>query len=157
MQQCNPAGTRFVDVTDDLACDGATRLSCNGAALVSNACTDAERCAASTGATCAQCVNDTQCRDASFCNGAETCDTATHSCQPGSSAGPSDGNFCNGPESCDEAGDACVSAGNPCAAALVCSDLRSECVECVSVEQCSPGFVCNGDNVCVPDAGEGGI
>jgi hypothetical protein len=56
------------------------------------------------------CVNDMDCDDGLFCNGAETCD-AQNDCQPGTAVAVDDGVGCTD-DSCDEVGNVVVNAVN---------------------------------------------
>jgi len=101
-----------------------------------------------------ECTVDADCDDGMFCNGAETCDTATGTCLPGTppdcddgvactvdtcdevndacvntpddTACPDDGLFCTGQEICDPV-DGCVSTGDPCPAGTVCNEATDTC------------------------------
>jgi hypothetical protein len=127
LSRCDATGAAFVDVGSELACDGASRLSCSDTTLVQVACADAGRCQASTGAGCAECADDADCVD--------------------------DGTFCNGGASCR--GGACAASGNPCAGGQVCSEAADACVACLSSSDCPPGQAC-GDNQCAPEPADGG-
>ena len=54
-----------------------------------------------------ECTVDADCDDNIFCNGAETCDTATGTCQPGTPVDCDDGVGCT-VDTCDEVNDTCV-------------------------------------------------
>ncbi len=153
LEECNGAGTAFVAVTNDLDCDGATRVSCNGLSVVRNTCADAAHCAASSGAVCAQCIANAECTDSLACNGTETCNLTTHACQGGTAPCPSDGNFCNGTESCQESG-GCISSGSPCVGAEVCAEALDDCVQCVNDSDCPSGSCAA--NVCNTGSADGG-
>jgi hypothetical protein len=100
------------------------------------------------------CTSDADCDDGEFCNGAETCDTGTGECLPGTpvdcddrvtctvdtcdevndqcvntpddAACPDDGLFCTGDEICDPAA-GCVSTGDPCPEGTVCNEDTDMC------------------------------
>ncbi len=69
--------------------------------------------------TAPQCTSNEQCDDGLFCNGAEVCNGGV--CEPGS---------------------------NPCASPLLCDEDNDECVECLTDNDCSTGYVCT-DGECV--------
>jgi hypothetical protein len=116
------------------------------------------------------CSNDLDCDDASFCNGAETCDTATGECT-GSDAvcvdaahcdesadvcvvcltdsECDDGSFCNGTESCDPASRSCVGGEALCGDAAHCDELAARCLICIDDAECDDGSFCNGVETCV--------
>jgi hypothetical protein len=122
------------------------------------------------------CLNDKECSDGIFCNGAEVCvfsnvsgaesslytwsssfAAATGNTGPGTcqeSDGPScpdDGEFCNGSESCDEDNAACLSTGDPCEGEdLVCDEENDECIEppCSEDTDCDDALFCNGRETC---------
>jgi len=101
-----------------------------------------------------ECTVDADCDDSMFCNGAETCDTATGTCLPGTppdcddgvdctvdtcdevndtcantpddTACPDDGLFCTGQEICDPAA-GCVSTGDPCPEGTTCNEDTDTC------------------------------
>jgi hypothetical protein len=50
------------------------------------------------------CLDDRGCDDGNACNGRETCNVATGTCQPGTPLVCDDGDRCNGVETCDPAG-----------------------------------------------------
>jgi hypothetical protein len=156
LQRCNVGGTAFDNVSD-LDCNGATRVSCSGSTVVQNVCASASHCAASNGATCAQCVADGECIDSNACNGVETCNPSTDTCAPGNPITCSDDAlFCNGTEGCNPAS-GCQSSGNPCTAAgaPVCVEgSPGSCVQCVVDTDCQPpGQVCGPGNVCTAPPG----
>jgi hypothetical protein len=73
------------------------------------------------------CTVDADCDDTLFCNGAETCDTATGTCQPGTPPDCDDGVGCT-VDTCDETSDTCVNTPNDA--------------------NCDDGDVCNGSETC---------
>jgi hypothetical protein len=100
------------------------------------------------------CTDDGDCDDGLFCNGMETCETGTGTCQAGTPPDcddgvgctddscdevnsacvnapndancPDDGLFCTGDEFCDPAAD-CSSTGDPCPAGSVCNEDTDTC------------------------------
>jgi hypothetical protein len=125
--KCSPTGAGFVDIDADAECEAASRVSCDGARLVRDACKDAEHCQASNSGSCAACIADTECASAGFCAGVASCDRQSQRC---------------------------VQSGNPCGPSRVCSEQLSACVECVEAADCPGPQVCVG-NVCsnAPDSG----
>jgi len=77
------------------------------------------------------CHNDNDCLDSNICNGAETCNTTTHICQPGTNASDTtpcdDGLYCTINDHCNGSG-TCVGGGD-----RDCSDSLS----CTSNERCN--------------------
>ena len=63
------------------------------------------------------CLIDADCDDGLYCNGQETCNLDTYTCESGTQIVCSDGLFCNGLETCNEATDSCE-AGIP----VVCEE-----------------------------------
>ncbi len=122
-----------------------------------------------------QCTSDIECDNGIFCDGAETCDTGTNLCQPGTpidcddgvgctddscnedtdscdnvpnDANCDDGLYCNGEETCDSVLD--CQAGTPvdCDDGLYCT--TDECDEntnsCIDTgDPCDEGQICNED------------
>jgi hypothetical protein len=74
------------------------------------------------------CTGDAECDDGNFCNGVETCNTATGECVSGQTLVCNDnGQFCDGTETCDPAV-GCVSTGDPCATGETCEEASDQCV-----------------------------
>jgi hypothetical protein len=127
LSRCNAGGTAFADLPGDFECDGATRLSCNGTALVRKVCPDAGHCLAASGASCAACTSAGECDDKLFCDGVETC----------------------------QAGSCSAASSGPCAGLTpTCSEVSDSCSECLTDAQCPAGQTCSG-NACTP-AADGG-
>ncbi|GJM26396.1 MAG: hypothetical protein DHS20C16_28110 [Phycisphaerae bacterium] len=177
---CNQAG-----VCDDSdACTTDTCTNVDGAAECTNTPVDCagQLCNPDDGA-CVDCLADTDCDDAAFCNGDETCAddntcaAGTDPCAEGEScdeegdecvasctddASCDDGLFCTGVETCDSNG-LCSSSGDPCAEGETCNDDTDTCdapaVDCNSNGDCEDGEECL-DNVCVeiavPDCNSNG-
>ncbi len=87
------------------------------------------------------CGSDVDCDDGAFCNGSETCDTATGECQAGTPVDCNDGDVCTD-DSCDEQNDECLYVFNP-------SNDPSCQIECNSDPECDDGAFCNGSEACV--------
>jgi hypothetical protein len=127
------------------------------------------------------CAIDADCDDGQYCNGLETCNTVTCSCQAGTPPNcddgvdctedscddetgacvnisndencPDDGLYCNGEELCDPAKD-CFHTGDPCPAGTVCNEDTGSCDPvggCTADSECEDGLYCNGEEIC--DAG----
>ncbi len=143
---------------DDLcttdSCDSSTGCVFNTTVL----CDSSQFCEPTTG-VCEDipCTIDAECTDGLFCNGLETCDTASGICQEGTAPCIDDLLFCNGLESCDEAGDSCLTTGFPCDDEVFCTD--DACTEgaqpnigtCTNPENdanCDDGLFCNGAETC---------
>jgi len=128
-------------------------------------------------------VNDGNCDDGAFCNGAETCDAGS-GCQAG--AAPStddgvactddscdedtdsivnvasdgncdDGAFCNGAETCNAA-IGCEAATSPCDDGVTCTvdgcdEEADACSNAASDEACNDGSYCSGSEICDPTSG----
>ena len=126
LQRCNGAGSAFEDVSGDVDCDGAVRMSCSGVTLVENVCEDAAHCEGAAGAACAGCVGDGECSDSQFCTGAEAC--------------------VNG---------ACQASTLPCVPGQFCIEGTERCVDCRTAEDCGSGQSCTG-GACVTEPLDGG-
>jgi hypothetical protein len=122
------------------------------------------------------CLNDGNCNDTLYCNGAEVCAFTASTryswsssfaaatgntgsklgvCEKGDNPCPDDGEFCNGRESCDEDNAACLTSGNPCAGeGLLCNEANDVCavVFCTEDGHCDDELFCNGKEIC-----EGGL
>ena len=128
-------------------------------------------------------VNNGNCDDGAFCNGAETCDAGS-GCQAG--AAPStddgvactddscdedtdsivnvasdgncdDGAFCNGAETCNAA-IGCEAATSPCDDGVTCTvdgcdEEADACSNAASDEACNDGSYCSGSEICDPTSG----
>jgi len=135
----NPCGDGDACTTDVCAPDTSSQgFSCTHEPV---SCSGGDVCDPADG-SCVACVDDADCDDGLFCNGAETCDTSG-------------------------AAVACVSAGDPCAAspnAPQCDETADGCVECLTDAHCpapetcqagacaAPPVACTGDADC-PDDG----
>ena len=128
------------------------------------------------------CLNDAECDDALFCNGGETCDIPSGTCQPGIAVDCDDGVSCT-IDGCNEASDACESApddsvcdnaafcdgaeicdlqlgcqagSDPCPG-LTCDEGIDRCTGCTGDPQCDDGVFCNGPETCIATVCEPGI
>ena len=74
------------------------------------------------------CITNADCNDGLFCNGQETCNQYTRTCQTGTPIVCNDGLFCNGIETCNEATDSCYS-GIPvvCSNGNFCNEAINSC------------------------------
>ena len=126
------------------------------------------------------CVNDGDCADGLFCNGAETCDPtgiclagtpvdcddavgctddscneATDSCDNDTNDALCDnGLFCDGSETCDLNND-CQAGSDPCSGQS-CDEGTDSCFNCVTDPDCADGQFCNGVEICVAGACQAG-
>lgn len=125
LQRCS-AGGAFEDVSGDVDCNGAQRLSCSGTTLVQNACQDAAHCQAGSGPACAGCVGNAECNDGLFCSGVEAC--VNGSCQAGAAA---------------------------CTPGQFCIEGTQSCAQCRTADDCAPGQSCTG-GACVAEQLDGG-
>lgn len=125
LSQCNAQGSAYVDLAADFACEGATRLSCSGTTLVSEACASAAHCGASG---CAACLADGDCDDGSFCNGQEVCSAPSGTC---------------------------VAGAAPCPSGQACSEASGACAQCFTTPDCPAGQTCLGGSCvgASPDGG----
>lgn len=117
---------------------------------------------------CESCVNDADCSDGAYCNGAETCnsnlcwpsdtvpctdklcDEVNDRCVECFSDGDcDDGIFCNGKETCDD-GSCDAPDESPCEAGELCDEDGDACVECLSDADCDDGDECTVDS-CTSD------
>ena len=145
-----------LDCDDQELCTTDSCDSITGCANVPVECPVGEQCDSADGQCKAEpeCTVDADCNDGFFCNGSETCDTATGTCQPGTpvdcddgvdctvdtcnevndecvntpdnSACPDDGLFCTGDEICDSVA-GCVSTGDPCPEGVICNEDMDTC------------------------------
>ncbi len=127
------------------------------------------------------CSSDTDCNDGLFCNGTETCDLGTGTCQAGSAPDcgdgvsctvdacneatdvcdntPDDGAcdnglFCDGAETCS-ATLGCQAGSDPCSGGA-CDEAGDVCLECSVDADCDDGLFCNGAETCVGGACQAG-
>jgi hypothetical protein len=97
------------------------------------------------------CRSDAECDDRVVCNGAETCDLATGTCQSGAPPACGDGNVCTD-DLCDEAAGGCINPpfadGTSCEDGLFCNGAET----CLG-GSCEPGIpvVCEDGNACTID------
>jgi hypothetical protein len=82
------------------------------------------------------CTNGSDCDDADVCNGEETCDIASGTCQDGAPLNCDDGDLCNGLETCDQA--LGCQPGTP----LECDNHNA----CDGTETCDPSKGCQSGN-----------
>jgi len=104
------------------------------------------------GGCASSCSVNVDCDDGLFCNGAETCNTSTGECIPGTPPFCDDGLFCNGVETCDETSKGCVSGTPPvCDDGNACNGVETcDSVGCVpgTPPVCDDGNACNGVEIC---------
>ena len=158
---CNGA-----EICVDSVCQAGVALSCDdGVTCTTDACSEAaggceaqpnhdacatgELCDLVNGCQAVNCVDDADCDDGYWCNGAENC--AADICQPGSRTVCDDGVVCT-LDVCDETVDACAAIADDglCAAGQVCDPAAGGCSDapCDSDGDCADGVFCNGDEVC---------
>lgn len=90
------------------------------------------------------CSSDAECDDGIYCNGQETCDTVTESCQTGTPITcADDGLFCNGVEVCNEATQRCGSAGDSCGGNTTCNEGTDQCDSLCGNGICGIGEDCS--------------
>jgi hypothetical protein len=121
---------------------------------------------AGTTAAAAQCSDDADCNDGSYCSGIETC--VSGMCQSGDSPCPGllcnetttscfavecagdnecdDSLFCNGQETCSDG--FCTSGSKECPGQS-CDETANACSDCLSSADCGDGLFCNGAESCV--------
>ena len=113
----------------------------------------------------AECLADSDCDDALYCNGGETCDNGT--CVGGTDqceddqycdepndccveclndSHCNDGLFCNGVETCADG--VCIDGTEPCSVRY-CDEPTDRCLACLNDSHCSDGIFCNGAEQCV--------
>ncbi len=88
-------------------------------------CDGAETCDIPSG-TC-QAGTPPVCDNGDFCDGVETCNESTDSCDPGTPPVCDDGLFCNGTETCNETTDSCDPGTDPCTVGQVCNESTDTC------------------------------
>jgi hypothetical protein len=102
------------------------------------------------------CKSNEECRDASFCNGEETCNLTTGLCEPGTPVVCDGGTFCGGGEVCDEDARACIPGTPPTCddgvscTADSCNTVTDECDNVPDNTFCNDGLFCNGEETCDP-------
>lgn len=147
-----------VACTDD-RCDDAAAACVSEA--VHGLCDDGIECTVDTcnvdAGGCTNELDDAACDDHDVCNGVERCD-ATRGCVEGAGLECDDGEFCNGSESCHP-GLGCQ-AGEPelCDDGVectedACDEAEDVCLNEPDDESCSDSLVCNGIELCDPEAG----
>ncbi|MCP4987741.1 MAG: hypothetical protein GY928_17290, partial [Colwellia sp.] len=67
------------------------------------------------------------CDDGLFCNGTETCNEGTDSCDAGTAPACDDGLYCNGAETCNEGTDSCDAGTDPCSGGQTCNEATDTC------------------------------
>ena len=102
------------------------------------------------------CTSNAQCDDGLFCNGAETCDLGTNTCQPGTPPNCDDGVACTD-DSCNEATDSCDNVANDgnCDNGAFCDGVETcdPVLDCQAGSDPCPGQGCDeAGDVCVPAA-----
>jgi len=106
---------------------------------------------------CVNTPNDDACDDGDWCNGAETCDTAT-GCVSGNAPDCDDGNWCNGAETCD-AVNGCQAGSPPdCDDGVDCStddcnEDTDSCENAADDSACDNGAFCDGAEWCDAELG----
>jgi len=132
-------------------CQTASPDPCNGDPCVDgNACTT-DVCTPDTSSQGFSCTHEPV-----SCSGGDVCDPADGSCVACiDDADCDDGLFCNGAETCDTSGAAaaCVSAGDPCAAspsASQCDEAADGCVECLTDAHCPAPETCQASVCAAP-------
>lgn len=110
------------------------------------------------------CVNDADCDDGRYCNGAEACEVGV--CVGGTPPCPEglcdeslddclecdadddcdNGLYCDGAEVCADG--RCAAGGEPCGGRL-CEELTQECLDCRTNAECDDGVFCNGAESCM--------
>jgi len=137
---CDEVEDSCTNTPDDDLCDDeelCTTDSCDevaGCIFTPVECPEGQQCDSSDG-LCQPvgCTDDAECDDGFFCNGAETCDTATGTCQSGTPVDCDDEVDCT-VDTCDEFDDVCVNTPDD----IACPD---------------DGLFCTGDEICDPRAG----
>eukprot|EP00288_Rhodomonas_lens_P018483 CAMPEP_0177702198 /NCGR_PEP_ID=MMETSP0484_2-20121128/7011_1 /TAXON_ID=354590 /ORGANISM="Rhodomonas lens, Strain RHODO" /LENGTH=734 /DNA_ID=CAMNT_0019213471 /DNA_START=83 /DNA_END=2283 /DNA_ORIENTATION=+ len=129
-QQCDETADTCVECLADTDCSGATPV-CDGNGV------------------CVACLANADCDNNVFCDGVETCNTATNTCQSGSAPTCDDGKWCNGAETCDAASDTCVAGAAQCqGVGKMCDESGDACVECLANSDCDNGLFCDGAETC---------
>ncbi|MCZ7582227.1 MAG: putative metal-binding motif-containing protein [Deltaproteobacteria bacterium] len=108
------------------------------------------------------CHQDSDCINASFCDGQEWCDLGSGDCQPGTPPCANDGQFCNGVEMCNEFLDECWAFNVPCPddgqfcnGDETCNEATHQCA--TTGNPCADdGVFCNGSESCDEIADECG-
>jgi hypothetical protein len=115
------------DCDDHLFCNGletCTNNKCQSGSAPN--CDDAIACTADacveSSKACTHTADDAACNDGLFCDGVETCNTAT----------------------------GCVAGAPPCTNS--CDETNDQCVQCLTDANCSDGLFCNGVETCVGNA-----
>lgn len=79
---------------------------------------------------CVQCLTNADCVDNNACNGIETCNLTTNTCQAGIPVNCSDNQYCNGVETCNPANGACLAGVNACLSGQQCNESSDICTQC---------------------------
>ena len=162
IETCDPnndcqAGTPL-DCDDQELCTTDSCDSITGCANVPVECPVGEQCDSADGQCKSEpeCTVDADCNDGFFCNGSETCDTATGTCQPGTPVDCDDGVDCT-VDTCDEVNDECVNTPDNIACpddGLFCTgdEICDSVAGCISTgDPCTEGMTCNEDtDTCDP-------
>lgn len=129
------------DVTTDGGMDGS--ISNDGSVSEDGSMDDG---ATADGSTC-----PTTCDDGDACNGVETCNPSTLTCDPGTPLVVDDADFCNGTETCvpgSGGGDYTVThSGDPCSDGIACTQdtciaLSAQCVFTPTDSLCADSEIC---------------
>ena len=102
------------------------------------------------------CTDNSDCDDGLFCNGAETCDIPSGTCQAGTPPACNDGQFCNGTETCNETTDQCDPGTPPDCDDGVgctvdsCNEITDQCDNVPDNASCDDNLFCTGTETCDP-------
>ena len=163
----NVLGTWTFDVTSSLAAWSAGAVNHGWAWLPPPAGTDSWQFDSAEGATVANrplltvtylppitsCTSDPECDDGLWCNGTETCNLGTSTCQAGTPPDCSDGVSCTA-DSCNEGTNTCehVAIHAACNDGNVCTDdacdLVNGCFYANNTASCSDDNACTAGDVC---------
>ncbi len=129
---CNETTNQCDNVANNTNCDNG--LYCDGA----ETCDPALDCQAGTIVNCDDGVG---CTDDSCNEVSNSCDNVVNN------ANCDDGLFCNGAETCSPTLD-CLTGGDPCPG-QACDEVTDTCVGCLNDPECDDGLFCNGTETCV--------
>ena len=130
---------------------------CEEVACIQNSDCGYETPYCNTNNICVACMSDDHCSDGGACNGVETCNFTTGTCEPGTPVVCDDGDACNGIETCDDNTGACVLGTDPCLATEaidVCEQTDNvvgyicQEVACIEDSHCDDGLGCTGVESC---------